>query len=80
MLRILINMSNRDSVIGLVISIKMLIMLELMHQILPAVTLYRKMIDSIVTSLLLKKRREKKHLKKDKKLLIAEGFKSLKEI
>jgi hypothetical protein len=38
------------------------------------------MIDSIVTSQLLKKRKEKKHLKDGKKLLIAKGFKNTKEI
>jgi hypothetical protein len=51
-----------------------------MPQILRVVTLSLMMIDSIVTSQLLKKRKEKKHLKDGKKLLIAKGFKNTKEI
>ena len=51
-----------------------------MHQILQAVILYLRMIDSIVTSQLLKKGKEKKHLKNGKKQLIAKGFKNMKEI
>jgi hypothetical protein len=73
-------MNSRDFAIGLAISIKMLTMSELMHQILLAVTLYLKMIDSIEILQLSKKRKEKKHLKEGKKLLIAKGFKNMKEI
>jgi len=80
MLRISVNMNSRDFVIGLAISIKILTVLELMHQILPAVTLCLRMIGSIVISQLSKKRKEKMHLKKGKKLLIAKGFKNMKEI
>jgi Sec-independent protein secretion pathway component TatC len=80
MLRISVNMNSRDFVIGLAISIKMLTMSELMHQILLAATLYLRMIGSIVISRLTKKRKEKKLLKEGKKLLIAKGFKSMREI
>ena len=77
MLRIKANMNNSDSVIESGISIKMLIMFELMHQILLAVTLSQKMIDSLVILQLLKRRREKKHLKNDKKQLIAKECKNM---